>query len=361
MTPESISLNFVTGTAAELIKIYPVIAMAQARGYGVRVVSTGQSRENFLMQYRDLQLDESLLSTMMPSEGDLGHASSALKWFIRALLVSAKTFKSGLLTREKTFVVVHGDTLSTLVGSLLARRAGLPIVHVEAGLRSPSLFNPFPEEINRRWVSRLASYHMAPDATAKNNLRTARVSGKVVVTRGNTLLDAVSMVGGVDAHRSAPYALVNIHRFENLNSAARWNVIVDTVVRAAAKTKLVFVMHPQTRHKLDHDPESLKKLTHPNIELRDRMPFSEFIGLLKGAQYLISDGGSNQEECSYLGKPCLILRERTERTEGLDTCCLLTRFEQPLIDRFLADPMQYKTPALAPSASPTSIILDSLI
>ncbi|MEK7357016.1 MAG: UDP-N-acetylglucosamine 2-epimerase, partial [Bdellovibrionota bacterium] len=186
---ESVSLNFVTGTAAELIKIYPVIAIAAKRGYGVRVVSTGQSRENFLMQYRDLGLDESLLSAMMPTEGDLGRASSALKWFLRALFVSPKRFRSGLLVREKTFVVVHGDTLSTLVGSILARRAGYPVVHVEAGLRSPSLLNPFPEEINRRLVSKLATYHMAPDSRAEGNLQRAHVKGRVVVTRGNTLLD----------------------------------------------------------------------------------------------------------------------------------------------------------------------------
>ncbi|MEK7356433.1 MAG: UDP-N-acetylglucosamine 2-epimerase, partial [Bdellovibrionota bacterium] len=163
-----------------------------------------------------------------------------------------------------------------------------------------------------------------------------------------------------NANRPEAYAMVNIHRFENLNSPARWKTIIDTVVRAAEKTKLVFVMHPQTRHKLDGDRETMKRLTHPNIELRDRMPFSEFIGLLKRADYLISDGGSNQEECSYLGKPCLILRERTERTEGLETCCLLTRFEPELIDRFLADPMKYKTAPLAPSESPSSIILNSL-
>lgn len=364
MAPDSaeknISLNFVTGTAAELIKIYPVIATAVRRGYGVRVVATGQSRENFLMQYRDLRLDESLLSLMMPSEGDLGQASSALKWFFRALLVGPRKFKSVLLMREKTYVVVHGDTLSTLVGSILAWRAGLPIVHVEAGLRSPSLFNPFPEEINRRWVSKLASYHMAPDATAEANLKRAHVGGQVVVTRGNTLLDAVSMVEGVRANRGEPYAMVNIHRFENLNSPARWEIIVDTVARAAEKTKLVFVMHPQTRFKLDNDPESLRRLTHPNIELRDRMPFSEFIGLLKGAEFLISDGGSNQEECSYLGKPCLILREKTERTEGLDTCCLLTRFDRTLIDGFLTNPKKYAAPPLTPTESPTNIILTSL-
>lgn len=357
---ENVSLNFVTGTAAELIKIYPVIVRARELGHGVRVVTTGQSRENFLMQYRDLRLDESMLADVMPTEGDLGQASSALKWFFRAVTFSPAEFKAALLQSQKTYVVVHGDTLSTLVGAVLSWRAGIEIVHVEAGLRSPSLLNPFPEEINRRLVSKLATHHMAPDAHAKNNLRRAKVKGSVVVTRGNTLLDAVRMVDGTKTNRSGSFALVNIHRFENLNSPTRWPVIVDTVVRAAAETKLVFVMHPQTRHKLDSDPNALAKLTHPNIELRDRMPFSEFIGLLKRADYLISDGGSNQEECSYLGKPCLILRDRTERIEGLDTCCLLTRFDQTLIDRFLADPTAYKTPALTSSESPTSIILNSL-
>jgi UDP-N-acetylglucosamine 2-epimerase (non-hydrolysing) len=350
-------LNFFTGTAAELIKIYPVIELARKRGIEVRVISSGQSRENFLMQYRDLGLPENLLVHLLPSDGDLQKASSALRWMMRALFSS---LRPKLLKSEKSFVVVHGDTLSTLVGAWLGRRAGIPVVHIEAGLRSSSLFNPFPEEITRRLVSRLASFHMAPDQRAADNLR--GVTGKVICTQGNTLLDAVLLSANLGHAKipSEPFALVNIHRFENLNSAARWKKIIETTVQAAEKTNLIFVVHPQTRHKLEQDVASQQKLTQRRIEIRDRMPFSEFIGLLKASRYLISDGGSNQEECSYLGKPCLLLRESTERQEGLETCCVLSRFDDQVIAQFLEEPEKLKSPPLLGTRGPSAIILDSL-
>lgn len=355
-------LNFFTGTAAELIKLYPLIHLARDRGHKVRVIASGQSRENFLMQYRDFALPESELVNLLESDGDLENAGSAMRWFLRALFTPLKHFRELLLTGDKSFLVVHGDTLSTLAGAWLGRKARIPVVHIEAGLRSTSLFNPFPEEITRRLVSRLAAIHMAPDAAAENNLRKAGVKGTIVNTGGNTLLDAVLLSGesGKNALPSGPFALVNVHRFENLNSVSRWRVIVDTVVKAAGKLPLVFVTHPQTRAKLQVDGESTRLLTEAAIEIRDRMPFSAFIALLKRAQFLISDGGSNQEECSYLGKPCLLLREATERHEGLDGCCVLSRFDSAVIAGFLADPQRFQRPAIDEKSSPTGKILDHL-
>ncbi len=359
-----VEFNFVLGTAAELIKVYPVIHLAIQRGHGVRVISSGQSRENFLMQYRDFSLPENALVTLIESHGDLDKASSALRWFGRAAFTCKKSFRSKLLnsSADRSYVVVHGDTLSTLVGAWLGWRCGLPVVHVEAGLRSPNLFNPFPEEITRRLVSRFASFHMVPDSRAESNLRRASVRGRILCTQGNTLLDAVLLSAEFKEKKSseARFGLVNIHRFENLNSQPRWNKIIDTVVNAALKTKLVFVAHPQTRHKLSSDLDVTRRLTSANIEIRERMPFSEFIGLLKHADYLISDGGSNQEECSYLGKPCMILRDSTERQEGLDGCCVLTRFDQDSIDQFLNDPSQYRRPPMNDVTSPSQIILKTL-
>jgi UDP-N-acetylglucosamine 2-epimerase (non-hydrolysing) len=90
------------------------------------------------------------------------------------------------------------------------------------------------------------------------------------------------------------------------------------------------------------------------------MPFTEFISLLKASAYLISDGGSNQEECSYLGKPCLLLREATERKEGLESCCVLSRFETSVIERFLADPEKYATREVYQPNSPSLAILQAL-
>lgn len=355
-----INLNFFVGTAAELIKLYPLIVDARTAGFGVRVLASGQSGDNFLMQYRDFELPEADLTHLLPTSKDLGHASSALRWFARAAIVRPSTFRQKLRLSGNDFVVVHGDTLSTLIGAWLATRAGLTVAHVEAGLRSPSLLNPFPEEITRRLVSRLATLHFVPDARAERNLQQAQVHGRIVNTRGNTLLDAVRMSARLkstmNAHRN--YGLVNVHRFENLNSPTRWATIVDTVVRAAEKNKLIFVAHPQTQAKLEADPETRARLDQANIEVRSRMPFSSFIGLLKDAEFLISDGGSNQEECSYLGKPCLLLRESTERQEGLDGCCLLSRFEPDLIDGFLRNPTAWRRAPLDINQSPTQRILD---
>jgi UDP-N-acetylglucosamine 2-epimerase (non-hydrolysing) len=355
-----IKLNFVTGTAAELIKIYPIVLLALQRGHQVRIISTGQSRENFLMQYRDLNLPENILTSLLPSSGDLRKASSALAWFVRAILTSKKTFRAKIL--QDGLVVVHGDTLSTLVGSWLAWRCGNTIAHIEAGLRSANLLNPFPEEITRRLVSRFAHFHMAPDATAAQNLRLGGRLGTIVDTKGNTLLDAVLLSAHLTHAKTPerPFALVNIHRFENLHSATRWQAVVDTVVEASKGTHLIFVTHPQTRHKLVTDPQSLRALTRPEIEIRERMPFSEFIALLKASRYLISDGGSNQEECFYLGKPCLLLRETTERREGLDASCVLSRFDTNVIMAFLQNPEGRTAPAVAIKQSPSAIILETL-
>jgi len=353
-------LNFFTGTAAELIKLYPLIHLALKQGHDVRVISSGQSRENFLMQYRDLQLDESHLVQLMDEAQDLKQASSALRWFFKAMLTPRRKFRSKILAGG--YLIVHGDTLSTLVGAWLGWRSNLPVVHIEAGLRSSSIFNPFPEEITRRWVSRFSKYHMAPDHVAADNLRRAHVTGQITLTDGNTLLDAVTLSARMQLGKvpSSRFALVNVHRFENLNSNTRWEAILNTAIKAAEKVHVIFVAHPQTRHKLDLDGSALERFNKAGIEIRDRMPFTEFISLLKAADFLISDGGSNQEECSYLGKPCLLLREATERKEGLDSCCVLSRFDVNVIDRFLAHPEKYSTRELHQHNSPSQAILKSL-
>lgn len=353
-------LNFVLGTAAELIKIYPLIEKARERGWDVRILSTGQARENFQMQYRDFRLPEELLHPLLESAGDLDQSSKALKWFLRSLCISKRTLRSKFLLGSDALAVVHGDTLSTLSGAWNARRAGLKVVHVEAGLRSPRLFNPFPEEITRRLVTRLAHWHMAPDAHAAANLKAAGAHGQIVNSEGNTLEDAVSAIPERSESFGGGSVLVNVHRFENLNSPVRWRKIVATVLKAAQSRRVLFVTHPQTQHRLNQDRETRENFTRAGVEILDRIPFSDFIARLKAADFLISDGGSNQEECSYLGKPCLLLRESTERQEGLDGCCVLSRFEDRVIQDFLDHPEKFARKASISTQSPSDSILNAL-
>lgn len=361
LSKNKLNLNFVMGTAAELIKVYPIIHLAQRRGHSIKIIATGQARENFLMQYRDFGLSEELLDWLIPSEGDLSRAAKALKWFLRATVISQQQLINKFNTGEKAYAVVHGDTLSTLVGAIVGRRLGLAVVHIEAGLRSPHLLNPFPEEITRRIVSRLVSIHMAPSDEAEQNLIKSGIGGGIINTQGNTLQDAVRLVSERPASFSQPpFALANLHRFENLNSTERWKKLIEVSLAAAKRLPLIFIMHPQTRFRLNQDPESLKALMDARVELRDRLSFSEFLALLKNAEFLISDGGSNQEECSYLGKPCLLLRETTERPEGLNQSCVLSKFEPSVIESFLTDWRRYSIPVSPPATSPSELVLRTL-
>lgn len=356
-----VQLNFVVGTAAELIKIYPLIFLALKRDARVRVVSTGQARENFHAQFKDFHLEKELLFSPVTSEGDLDRGGKAVKWFLRALTQKKNHLKDNFLTGEKSLAIVHGDTLSTLVGALWAYRLELRLAHVEAGLRSTRLFDPFPEELTRRLVSRFADLHFAPHAAAAENLRRQGVTGTVVETHANTLRDAVMIAPANELKTPPPpYALVNVHRFENLNSEERWQKLVATTLKAAAKIKIIFVCHPQTRRRLELDEGARTAFREAGVVLRDRMSFSNFLALLKGAEFLISDGGSNQEECSYLAKPCLLMRATTERTEGLEASCLLSEFADEKIDAFLNDWRRYRTSSPTTEISPSKIILDTL-
>lgn len=365
-------LWFSLGTAGELIKVYPLLRLATERGLPWRTVATGQSAVNFWNQWDELGLPRERTARLTATQADLSTSEQALRWFVRANLHRRSTLRATLAAATGGEVpgpgdvwVVHGDTLSTLLGARVARALGVPLAHVEAGLRSPHLFQPFPEEITRRVVSRLARWHFAQDDVATNNLRADRVPGVIVNTGGNTLYDAVHRVAREFAASSARpegrYAVANVHRFENLASAARWATLVDVMSRAARRRPVYLVLHEPTKDKLKRDPDARRRLEDAGVILLPRQKFTAFVPLLAGAEMVISDGGSNQEECHYLGQPCLILRTSTERVEGLaGGSCLLSRFDPRLIDEFLEAPERWRRPPVELPAAPSAVVLDTL-
>lgn len=365
------ALWFCVGTAGELIKVYPLLRRATERGLSWRLLATGQSAVNFWTQWDQFRLPRERTATLLSTSRDLHTSAEALRWFARANLLTRsalrRTIRAQMGGEEPTpddIWIVHGDTLSTLVGARFARRLGVPLAHVEAGLRSPMLLKPFPEEINRRLVSRLACYHFPQDETATENLLRARVRGKIVCSGGNTLFDAIQYVVRDFAPPEVPtepYVVANVHRFENLASRARWEIIVEVLARAARRQPVLLVLHPPTRQKLEDEPQARRRLEDAGVRLLPRQSFTTFIPLLSRAEYVISDGGSNQEECYYLGMPCLILRDATERVEGLaDGPCVLSRFDARAIDAFLSDPGRYRRAPVRLPRRPSDIILEAV-
>lgn len=348
----------VIGTRAQLIKMAPVILECERRSWPVRLVMTGQHRETmddllaeFGIQTQPVSLNE---SDEITSAGRLGF------WFIRSLWKCLTVGDIFPLDRSSSIFLVHGDTASTLLGALVGKMLGFKVAHVEAGLRSGHLFHPFPEELIRHLVGWMADYAFCPGEWA---LKHVSSKNRVVInTQGNTLIESVSLA--LDTRDTSPppfsetYGVVSIHRFENIFFKRRLQQILELIECAAEKTPLLFVLHPATRVKLMQFEFMSALEANQRITLMDRMAYRPFIHLLSRAQFVVTDGGSNQEELSYLGIPTLLMRKATERVEGMTSTACLCQYEKGSLMHFL----EHAKPQQAPTvkSSPSRIILDAL-
>lgn len=309
---------FVIGTRAQLVKVAPVLRAASGLDLPHVVWFTGQHRESV----DDLIADFGLASRFVMPDGHRERASlpALLGWLPRTFMACRTFIRRQRHEGQGPLVVVHGDTLSTFLGAAAARLAKARVVHLESGLSSGSALDPFPEELLRRFTFRLADYALCPNGQAAERMRR---SGKCIVvdTGENTLLDSVRFALGAhrrDGERSAAgYYVASIHRFQNLYRPARLAAIVADLVELSRTGPVHFVLHPATERKLRET--GLRRILEeaPAIRLVPRMPYTAFLALLAQARGVVSDGGSNQEELSYLGVPTVLYRQRTERPDGI--------------------------------------------
>jgi len=360
---------FIMGTAAELIKMLPLVVDAQERKVTWFLWATGQGSNNFWKQYDDFALPRQNAFCLDPRAKDLESSGEAAAWLARNFFRSSHRLakeidaKVGRHPQDPDICFVHGDTFSTLLGAIYARRLGCRVAHVEAGMRSGSIWSPFPEEFNRRRVSGLAQLHFAPDDRAVSFLKKEKRKGKIIPTGGNSVFDALFAILSRPRPVDLPngtYVVANLHRFENLQSRERWNTIVETSIKAAKIAPVYFVMHPPTEHLVSQSPGLKERLQKANVILWGRQSYSRFVHLLAGANFVLTDGGSNQTECAYLGMPCLIMRDRTELPEGLGKNCVLSRLDEKVIDDFLSSLDRYRYPRELLETSPTKIISKAL-
>ena len=353
-------IHIVVGTKAQLIKMAPVMVALRGQGLSYRFISTGQHRETMNDILDNFGLDRPDYS--LYSGDDITSIPSMAVWSLR-ILWHTLTRRTEIFGNDRNgIVLVHGDTFSTLLGALMAKLAGLKVGHVESGLRSFNLFHPFPEELIRLLTFRLTDYFFCPGLWAVSNL--ASYPGNKIDTGCNTLADALGFAlssadSGDALMPGTSFGIVTLHRFENIYSRPALERVVKIVERISQTRHLVFILHKPTEKKL-REFGLYECLTHlDNIELRPRYDFFRFIRLIVAADFVISDGGSNQEECHYLGKPILLLRKATERQEGLGENCLLSSYNLELAERFAADYQSYKRPPRTQQDSPSQIIAET--
>jgi len=350
------------GTKAQLIKMAPVMRELRQRHIPFRYLDSGQHAAITRELRRLFELPEPDVCLRDRTQ-DITSTREAIRWYLR-LLWKSRTDRAWL--RREVFpddgvCLIHGDTLSTLLGLQMARRAGLKVAHVEAGLRSFHWFDPFPEELIRIFCMKRADLLFAPSAEAETNLRAMRLPGQIIRVAGNTVADALRWMGSTARSRIAPttpFALATCHRLETLTSRRRLSRVVDLLNRVAATWPLVFVVHGPTRRYLRQF--GLEARLNPAMIVKDLLDYGEFIALLSAAQFVLSDGGSIQEECAYLDKPCLILRNQTERNDGLDRHALLWRFDDQIAEHFLRNVVQRASLTPQEWPQPSAQMVESL-
>jgi UDP-N-acetylglucosamine 2-epimerase (non-hydrolysing) len=304
----------VAGTRPEAIKLAPVVLELRARESEFETVfcSTGQHRE---------MLDQVLSVFGLGPDLDLGVMRP--RQTLTDLTTSALSALDKAMTSVRPdLVIVQGDTTSAMAGALAAYYHRVPVAHVEAGLRTDDIYQPFPEEGNRRFIGTLAAMHFAPTPYAAHRLQQESVPERKILVTGNTVIDALLSVRNNGRHGAAQKPsggrrrlLLTMHRRENHGAPLR-NVclVVLELVKHDPDVEVVFPVHPSPLVR-----ETVGRLLgdEPQIRLIEPLGYQEFIRLLDTCYLVLSDSGGIQEEAPALGKPVLVLRDKTERPESI--------------------------------------------
>lgn len=345
MAPTKLSVLVVVGTRPEAIKLVPVIlALRASEEFRPLVISTGQHHGMVgdVLELADIEPDYNLW---------VGGARSQLNDRVREVMgrlddFCREEFKAdgesevGDRVRRGDYpmaIMVHGDTTSAMAAALACFHLRIPVIHVEAGLRSGHSHTPFPEEMNRQLITCIAGFHLAPTSRNLENLIHEDVPVDQVLVTGNTGIDALQWAAGLQTEPSDPevnalyhsdrrIVIVTAHRRENWQSGI--DGIAEGVRRLAERhpdVGFVVAQHPNPRVRVKW--AVLRELS--NVLLTEPAPYAEFAKLLARCFMVITDSGGIQEEAPSLGKPVLVARESTERGEGVEAGTLLLTGPDP--------------------------------
>ena len=334
-------IHLIAGARPNFMKIAPLWHALHREGeaFDVAIVHTGQHYDD---EMSDVFLRQFGLPrpTYMLGAGSGSHAQQT------AAVMSA--YEAVCLSARPDLVVVVGDVNSTMAAAIVAKKIVLPVAHLEAGLRS--FDRTMPEEINRVVTDSIADLLWTPSPDADANLTREGVAVSKIERVGNIMIDAFEMlrddIVAADWPRAQgfakeTYGVVTMHRPANVDDLARLTALVDAFERIAARTALVLPLHPRTRQRLETGGLLDRLARVPRLKLLPPLGYVEFMSAVVSARFVLTDSGGIQEETTYLGIPCLTLRDNTERpitvSEGSNRLVKLEALDTE-VDNVLAGP-----------------------
>ncbi len=361
------SLYFFIGTTAELIKLAPVLGELKRRKVKFKIISSNQNvlhfeELDFVLGKQSVYYKNVLKHTKLPNNLYLRFVVWAIKTFGNFHLYFNNEFKN--IDKRNSYFIVHGDTVSSLIGAIAAKIQGIRLVHIESGLRSYNFFQPFPEEICRFIISRLANVHFCPNSWSINNLK--KTKGVKINTFHNTLIETFKTTSArkqkTKFYPKKKFFILVLHRQEHILFRKNFTKKVLEIFSEYANPDMlcVLIIHKLTGDFMKKEGLWEKIRKNKNFVPVPRLPYAQFIQFMEKAEFIATDGGSNQEEAYYMGKPCLILRDVTERIEGLGENALLSKGDEKLIHNFIENYKKYKKPKIKILIPPSKIIADYL-
>ena len=324
MSTKKVLLIF--GTRPEAIKMAPLVKEFQKHPevFDTRVCVTAQHREMLdqVLDFFEIKPDYDL-DLMRPGQN---------LYSLTSIII--ESLKPILEEFTPHYVFVHGDTTTTMAGSIASFYSGAKVCHVEAGLRTNNKLSPFPEEINRQITAKICDYHFAPTETSKSNLLKENISKDSILVTGNTVIDA--LIRSVDKVNEKPsqliqglseqignqeVVLVTGHRRENHGEG--FERICKALKRIAQNDTNRIIIYPVHLNPKVQEPVNKILSGINNVILIDPLAYQDFIWLMNRSKIIITDSGGVQEEAPSLGKPVLVMRDTTERPEAVEAGTVL--------------------------------------
>jgi len=303
-------VQHIVGARPNFMKVAPVMAALDCHNT-VRqsLVHTGQHYDRNMSDvfFEQLQIPKPDISLGV---GSGSHARQTADIMVK--------LEESLLEKRPDWMIVYGDVNSTVAAALVCAKLQIPVAHVEAGLRS--FDRNMPEEINRMVTDRLSDLYFTPSQDGDRNLLREGVDSQRIHCVGNVMIDTLKRLQPRAVlpdlpGRAQKYGLVTLHRPSNVDDADAFQQILASLLTISRDCQLVFPIHPRTRSRF---PELIEELRSSDILTTDPVGYLEFLGLQQQAAFVITDSGGIQEETTYLGVPCLTLRENTERPVTVD-------------------------------------------
>lgn len=355
----NLPIYFVLGTRAQFIKTAPLMHEMLEQGIAYELIYTAQHKENINEILELYNLPEP--NVILYKREEAVTRSSFLLWF--GVILYKVLFQAKALIPSPGVLLTHGDTFTAWLAALLGKRSGCIVGHIESGLRSHNIFSPFPEELSRLITFSLTDIYFCADTQAIQNLK--KYKGRKINIGANTMLDGVRYALAHPrqmrfSFTDSRFALVSIHRFENIFTPRLQKVILPLLKEIAERHHLVMTLHPVTRKRLIALDLYDELIANPNFTFHERFNFVDWINLCNKAEFVITDGGSNQEELSYLGIPTLLFRYETEREEGLGKNVVLSKFDKTTIEEFIGKLKEHREGTLQDNLSPSKEIVRAI-